>query len=62
MTGHDKAEKLRNAAQQKAYAAAKPANATPSRTHVNSRMTGLYTGSKMGCTRPGAGQLVNLAK
>ena len=38
----------------KAYAAAKPANATPSRTYVNSAMTELYTGNKAQTARAGA--------
>ena len=38
------------------YAATKPANATPSRTYVNSTTQGAYTGHRMGTTRPGADQ------
>lgn len=38
------------------FAAVKPANATPPRTHVNTAAAGLYTGPAMACTRLAAGQ------
>ena len=38
------------------YASAKPANATPPRTHVNTATAGVYAGTAMACTRPAAGQ------
>lgn len=47
----------RNAAQQVAFAAAKPANLVPPRTIVNTATTGKYIGNNMVCTRPGAGSL-----
>jgi len=40
-----------------AYAEAKPKDATPSRTFVNSTQTGTYTGNNMPSPRPDAGQL-----
>jgi len=33
------------------YAATRPTNLTPARTHVNSSVPGLYTGNNMGTSR-----------
>lgn len=44
----------RQAAAQRTYAASKPTNLTPARTHVNSVSAGLYTGHGMTPTRAGA--------
>lgn len=48
----NKADAIREARAYKAYAAAKPANATPSRTLTNASSTGTYTGNRMGTSRP----------
>ena len=47
-------QKANWAEKQRKYAAAKPSNVTPSRTHVNNTTTSLYTGSGMTPTRAGA--------
>ena len=52
----NKTEQARFAAQYKAYAAAKPANAAPSITYSNSTTKGLYTGIRMTCSRDNAGE------
>ena len=44
----------RHAAEQRTYAAAKPANLTPARTVVNGAERGTYTGHGMTPTRAGA--------
>ena len=44
----------RQSAAQRTYAASKPSNLVPARTHVNSGVSGLYTGHSMTSTRAGA--------
>ena len=44
----------RQAAAQRTYAASKPSDLVPARTHVNSGASGLYTGSGMTPARAGA--------
>ena len=47
-------QKANWAEKQRKYAAAKPANVTASRTHVNNTTKGLYSGSSMTPARAGA--------
>lgn len=52
-----KKDRLREATAQRVYAATRPANLVPPRTHVNSVMPNGYSGNNMASTRPSAGQL-----
>ena len=49
-----------NRRQYKAYALAKPINATPSRTHVNSAMAGPYKPSTAQLARPEGNDAANI--